>query len=248
MQTILVPGAWMGAWCWLPVTERLSALGVRAHAVTLEGLEDDTDPVQRSRVRLADHVAQLCQLLAGRPGPVVLVGHSYSSMVTAQAADRMPGRVAGLVHLGGFLPVDGRSLIDAWGGSDADRAAERGDIRRGGDLWAPPTAAMLAHEPDLTAEQAAGLAARFVPHPGHTVLDPAVLAAPVGGQPTTYVALSTGDEQEAWEHVPEVARQAAGWRRRHLVSGHFANVTQPQQVSELIAAEVAHYLGSVTTG
>ena len=35
---MLIPGAWMGAWAWEPVTERLRALGHPVHPVTLPGL------------------------------------------------------------------------------------------------------------------------------------------------------------------------------------------------------------------
>lgn len=238
-QVILVPGAWMNGSVWAPVAAHLTEHGLTVQAPTLLGLEPGADRTAPAAIRLAEHVAQLRALVEKTAGPVVLVGHSYSSLVTAQVADRLPERIAGLIHLGGFLPVDGRSLLDAWGDSEEERAAETAQIRRDGDLWMPPTVEMLAGEPDLDAAAREKLGRSFVPHPGRTVLDPAVMTAPVAQQPTTYVALSPHDCADAWAQAPAPAREAARWRRRHLATGHFAMVSQPQAVADLIAEEVA---------
>ncbi|WP_162907365.1 alpha/beta fold hydrolase [Allorhizocola rhizosphaerae] len=39
---VLIPGAWLGAWVWQPVAERLRALGHRVHVLTLSGLSGDS--------------------------------------------------------------------------------------------------------------------------------------------------------------------------------------------------------------
>lgn len=238
---VLVPGAWMAEWIWEPTAYALRKRGLGADTLTLRGLADGTSPADAAAVRLSDHVDELAAFVEKQAGPVVLVGHSYSSMVTGQVADRLGDRVRGLVHVGGFLPEDGRSLLDGWGDSAEARRQEEADIEAAGGLWAAPTLAMLQHEVGLSADDREFLAARLVAHPGRTVTDPAVLRTDLAAQPTTYVALSASGAEQAWAEAPEIARRAPGWRRRHIGGGHWPMVSRPDEMIELLADELAHY-------
>lgn len=233
----------MGSWIWDPTAERLHQRGIDAESITLSGLEPGASETDIAAVGLDDHVRQIVDLAgADRSRPVVLVSHSYSGMVTASAADRLGDQVAGLVHVGSFLPQDGRSMLDDWGDSAADRAQERADIEAVGTLWLAPTRPMLDFESDLSAGDRDHLAARFTPHPGRTVLDPATVTTPVDRQPTSYVALTPhGGFEEAWAEAPPVARTASDWRRRHLVSGHWPMVSALEDTVDLLEAEIRHH-------
>ncbi|MBP2435920.1 hypothetical protein [Microbacterium amylolyticum] len=87
------------------------------------------------------------------------------------------------------------------------------------------------------------LAAGFVAHPGSTVTDRAQLSAPVETQEATYVTLSLhGPAEDAdGRGNPETALTAPGWRRKHLVSGHWPMLSAPEETADLLAAEVRHY-------
>lgn len=100
--TILVPGAWMGGWIWEPTVQILRQHGIDAETITLENGD----------VGLGDHVRHLIDRVDGK---AIFISHSYSGMVTASAADRLGEQVRGLIHVGSFLPVNGHSLLDAWG-------------------------------------------------------------------------------------------------------------------------------------
>ncbi|WP_203336123.1 alpha/beta fold hydrolase [Nocardioides limicola] len=243
VRAVLVPGAWMGNWIWEPTVRHLAERGIDAEAITLRGLEGTEPEATVAAVHLEDHIQQLVQHVERMgPSPVVLISHSYSAMVTACAADRVGDQVRGLIHLGGFLPVDGRALLDDWSDSDAGREQERADIEAAGHLWAPPPRGLLDHESDLTPADRDYLAARLTPHPGHTVTEPARLSSPVGAQPSTYVALSPYDDiDRAWRDAPTVATLASRWRRRHLVSGHWPMLSTPEATADLLAAEIHHY-------
>lgn len=243
-DVVLVPGAWSDGSVWDAVAPRLRESGRAVDAVTLPGLEPGLPDHERARVGLADHVDALADQVretAGARG-VVLVAHSYSSLVCGQVADRLGPRVAGLVHLGGFLPQDGRSLLDDWGSGPQERREEADQIRRDGMLWAAPTAEMLTGMPGLGATDPSALATSLRPHPGRTVVEPAVMTAPVTEQPTTYVALSPDGEQDAWQEAPEPARLAPGWRRRYLASGHWPMLSHADDLVDLLEAEVSGYL------
>lgn len=243
IKTVLVPGAWMGAWIWEPTAERLRAQGFHAEAITLRGLEPEQSARAIPAVRLEDHVQQLISHISTRDArPTVLVSHSYSAFPTALAADQLDTQVCGLVHFGGFLPEDGRSLLDGWGDSAVARKQERADIAEAGELWMPPERSMLDYETDLTPEDRDFLAERFTPHPGQTITEPARLSTPVAAQPSTYVALSLhGGEAGAWEQAPAVAKLASNWRRRHLRSGHWPMLSTPETTADLIAEEIRLY-------
>lgn len=235
---ILVPGAWSRAWVWEPTANELRGRGLRAEAVTLRGLEADQPRSALAAVHLEDHVEQVTTLVTRRTDPVVLVGHSYSSMVTAQVADRVGHQVVGLIHFGGFIPTDGRSLLDDWGDSAQDRDRGRQEIVVAGDVWPAPERHMLEHERDLTEVDRNFLAERFTLHPGHTVTDPARLDADTSDQPTTYVVLSPDETSTASgtsEAVP------SSWRIEHLASGHWPMLSQPDEVVDLIAREALRY-------
>lgn len=236
--TILVPGAWSGAWVWEPTASDLCHRGLDAEAVTLLGLEPGRARTSIAGVRLEDHVDQVTAHLVRIAAPVVLVAHSYSSMVTAQVADRVGDQVAGLIHFGGFMPTDGRSLIDGWGDSESARDQERQAIIEAGNLWLPPERHLLEYEGDLTDADRNRLVECFAPHPGHTVTDPARLNAGTAGQPTTYVDLSpeeTATASRSTDNLPP------GWRHERLVSGHWPMLSRPDDVVDLIAREVVHY-------
>lgn len=243
VHAILVPGAWMGGWIWEPTVQALRDRGIHAHTLTLSGLEPGESAASRAAVRLADHVAQVVMAVEDLGSrPVVLVSHSYSGMVTATAADRLSERVLGQIHVGAFLARSGRSMLDDWGDSDEARAQERSAIEADDYLWQAPTRPMLDHENDLTPRDRDRLASRFTPHPGRTVLDPAEVSMPVEAQPSTYVALTPqGGFEEAWEDAPPLARAASGWRRRHLVSGHWPMVSAFEATVDLLDAEIRHF-------
>ncbi|QYJ04266.1 alpha/beta hydrolase [Nocardioides panacisoli] len=239
-RLLLLPGAWMGSWIWEPTVERLRSRGVGADTLTLRGLEADPPP-DTGAITLADHVTQVLDVLGAGDTPVTLVSHSYSGVVAAQVADRAPALVDGVVHVGGFLPRDGRSLLDDWGDSRAAREQEADDIAAAGNLWPAPTDEVLRTVPDLTAEDRRHLTRGFRDHPGSTVLDPARMTRPVAEQPTTYVALSPHGHEDAWATAPAPARDADAWRRRTLTSGHWPMVSQPDAVADLLTTEAHHY-------
>ena len=221
---VLVPGAWCGAGVWDAVAERLQAVGCAVTALTLTGLEPGTraDP---SGVGLQDHVEDVLRHLSERDlREVVLVGHSYSGLVVGQVADRAPERVARTVFVQSFLPADGHSLLDAFGGDAAEEARQ---IQRDGGWWAPPTEEGLAQEPDLDEAQARALRDRLVPHPGRTVREPVRMGRALADLPGTFVV-------EADTEVPSELRRVPAEHIHRIDAGHFSMVTAPDALADLL--------------
>src|SRR5258707_11983458 len=94
---LCLPGAWMGAWSWQFVLERLRAQGHDARALPFRGVGEraaELAPDIDNDVFLAD---TLDYLQRDDLREVVLVGHSFGSLIAQMVTDRMPERIAHLV-------------------------------------------------------------------------------------------------------------------------------------------------------
>ncbi|HEY2770940.1 MAG TPA: alpha/beta fold hydrolase [Solirubrobacteraceae bacterium] len=108
-RIVLVHGAFMGAWCWEPVTRALAEAGHSVQTVDLPGNGHDDTPA--SEASLERYAERICGVLQSG-SPALLVGHSMGGVAITQAAARCPEQVTGLVYVCAFAPQDGQSLGD----------------------------------------------------------------------------------------------------------------------------------------
>jgi pimeloyl-ACP methyl ester carboxylesterase len=109
MRFVLIHGAFSGGWVWGPLAERLEALGHTVEAPDLPGGGQDRTPIEE--ITLDAYARRVCEVLAARPEPALLAGHSMGGMAITQAAPRCADRIASMVYVAAFLPQDGQSLI-----------------------------------------------------------------------------------------------------------------------------------------
>jgi pimeloyl-ACP methyl ester carboxylesterase len=107
---VLVHGAFAGGWIWAPLAQALEALGHSVEAPDLPGAGDDPTPV--AEVTLDAYAERLCEVVARRPEPAVVVASSMGGVAATQAAACCGERIARLIYVAAFLPRDGQSLID----------------------------------------------------------------------------------------------------------------------------------------
>ena len=108
---LCLPGAWMGAWSWQFVLERLHAAGHDARALPFRGVGEraaELAPELDNDVFVADTVAALEQ---DDLRDIVLVGHSFGSLIASLVTDRVPERIAHLVIIDGGIAQDGQSIF-----------------------------------------------------------------------------------------------------------------------------------------
>ncbi|MEU8273671.1 alpha/beta fold hydrolase [Microbispora bryophytorum] len=106
---VLIPGMCHGGWCFRELCEELRHHGHRAVALTLTGLAERAHLLDGG-VNLDTHIRDVAGVLEAEDvRDAVLVGHSYGGMVITGVADRLPGRLAGLVYLDAVVPGDGDS-------------------------------------------------------------------------------------------------------------------------------------------
>ncbi|MDH2424467.1 alpha/beta hydrolase [Sphaerisporangium sp. TRM90804] len=229
---VLIPGPWMGAWVWEPVTRGLRSLGYQVHALTLSGLASPDADI--SAVDLDTHVDDVLSALERDDlRDVIIVAHSYSGIVAGQVADRAPDRVAHTVFVEAFLPHDGKSMLHAF--PERQRADELQLIADNEGRWPIPDAAVVADGQDLSLEQAQWLVERFVGHPGHTLSQPAVLTRPLAQQRGTYVVCAK--EHFAGRISPDIAalRSEPNWTFHTLDTGHWPMVSAPDSLVALLS-------------
>jgi pimeloyl-ACP methyl ester carboxylesterase len=229
---VLVPGAWHGGWSWAPVAQRLRAAGHRAITVTLPGLADGDDPRGH---RLADAAGHLVRLIEDRDlTGVVLVGHSWAGYPVNGAAERLAGRLAGLVYYGAQVPVVGRSMID-------DNPPEAGAMLRGMIEASPtrsiaPTVEFVEHIFMQGAEPAAQrlVADLLTPMPGDYFLDPAEgVDVTTLGIPLHYVL---GDDDQALPHPGATFAERLGVTPIPVPGTHEGMLTHPDEIAKAILA------------
>jgi pimeloyl-ACP methyl ester carboxylesterase len=235
---VLVPGAWLGAWAWGRVAQRLRERGHDVHPVTLPGLADraaDAGP----EVDLETHIGDVVGLLDDRNlADVVLVGHSYGALVTTGVADRAPDRLARLVYVDSAPIPDGMAMVDLFP-PEAYQALQR-TVAEHGDGWALPFPSFEELERDasltgLGPEERRFMAANATRQPFGTYTQPLRLRGEGGGS-YGKVAIACEEMQQLVASGEPSVQQITGpdWTYLELATGHWPMLSAPDELADLL--------------
>jgi pimeloyl-ACP methyl ester carboxylesterase len=228
---VLVPGAWLGGWCWRDV-----AVLLRSHSVvapTLTGLGERSHLLTRDTA-LHTHVADIANLLRYRDlVDVVLVGHSYGGMVITAVAEAAAERIARLIYLDASVPLDGQSNDDVVGPEIAARL--RSAAHSYGAGWRVPPADYVTDR--MPQDVRDWVRERLTPHPLRAFTEPVRLrSAAAAALPRTFIRTT---QSPLYDGLLERARRA-GWPCRELPGGHYAMLTEPDAVAAALADAAAN--------
>ena len=226
---VLVPGAWLGGWCWQRVTPLLRAAGHEVYTPTLTGLGERVH-LATPEVGLETHVTDVLNVLAFEDlRDVILLGHSYAGIVAGCVADRVADRVAQLVYLAASVPVHGRSSLDEW--SPEGRAWIEQQVRDRGDGWRWPLPDDLGPLPaGLTPEDEARLRARATPQPLRTMAEPARLTGAAGAAiPHAFIRCTMDGSA-----LPDVVVEET-WPVHRIDTGHWPMISAPRELAAMLA-------------
>jgi len=228
---VLVPGAWLGGWCWRNVAAALRADGHAVVGCTLSGLGERSHLLTRE-TGLDTHVTDIANLLRYRDlRDVVLVGHSYGGMVVTAVAEQAAERIGRLVYLDASVPIDGQSNDDVIGGEMASRL--RAAAQAQGDGWRVPPADYVTER--LPERLRDWVGERLTAHPLRAFTQPVKLqCAAAAALPRAFIRTT---RSPLYDRLLEGAQQA-GWPCRELAGGHYAMLSEPQAVAAALA-EVA---------
>jgi pimeloyl-ACP methyl ester carboxylesterase len=228
---VLVHGAWADASSWNGVTERLQREGhaVIAPANPLRGTTSDA--------------AYIASVLAGVPGPIVLVAHSYGGAVITNAATGNPN-VKALVYVAGFIPDAGEtapdlfkfpgSMIVAPPSPEATLTAR--PFPGGVDFYVNADPFREIFAADLPAEETALLAAAQRPLAAAAFTDAS--GPPAWKTIPSWALVATKDNTIGTENVRFMAKRAAPSRTVDVDAAHAVLLSQPQAVVDLIEKAV----------
>jgi pimeloyl-ACP methyl ester carboxylesterase len=225
---VLVPGAWLGGWCWRDVATWLYAHGHRVVTPTLSGLGERAHLLTRE-IGLHTHVADVTGVLRYHDlTDVVLVGHSYGGVVITAVAEVAPERIARLVYLDASVPLDGQSNDDVIGSEMAARL--RSAAHESGDGWRVPPADYVTER--MPQDLRSWVRERLTPHPLRSFTEPVQLrSAAAASLPRAFIRTT---QSPLYDGLLERARRA-GWPCRELPGGHYAMLTEPSAVAAALA-------------
>jgi len=226
---LLVPGAWLGGWCWRDVAPNLQAGGHTVIAATLTGLGERAH-LLRPDIGLDTHVADIMGLLHYQDlNDVTLVGHSYGGTVITAVAEQVPDRIRRLVYLDAAVPRDGESNNDVIGPERAAALQAAADLD--GDGWRVPPAVSVGD--GLPEALCCWVTARLTPHPLRPLGEPVSVRSQAGAAlPRTFIRTST--QSVLYAELMARARKA-GWSCHDLEGGHYPMFTQPQRLAAALA-------------
>ena len=228
---VCLPGAWMGAWSFQFVVERLRAAGHDARALPFRGVGEraaELSPDLDNDVFLAETIATLEKKDLR---DIVLVGHSFGSLIATLVTDRIPERIGHLVIIDGGIATDGQSIF---GRIPPEIVAKRKKLMKVVNdtevLPFAPVGSLIIDDPEL----AAWTHSHLTPHPVACYTKPITLHHPAGnGRPMTYIACTkprypvSAGMHEKVQAMPHV-------RYRSIEAGHNCIISAP----DLVAAEL----------
>ncbi len=221
---VLVHGGWAGGWQLRAVATQLRAAGHQVFTPTLTGLGERVH-LAHPDITLETHIQDIVNVIHFEDlSDVVLVGYSYSGMVTTAVAERMPERLAHLIYVDAYVPDDGQSLADILGPQMMQMLREFAD--QYGDGWRlphnPPDAPFRTDQPLNTAFQAVRLQdprARAIPRSFIFCTEDKDPADPIMGP----IA-----------HAAARAKASAAWGYHELPTGHVPWETMPEALAQLL--------------
>ncbi|MGW3512133.1 alpha/beta fold hydrolase [Streptomyces sp. NPDC000994] len=219
---VLLHGAFADGSSWSGVTSRLQSDGyqVVAAAVPLRGIASDT--------------SYLRGVLAGIPGPKVLVGHSYGGALVSQLADT--SGVKSLVYVAAFIPEAGETLgalNSQFPGSELGPDTTTTISYPGGvDLALKPETAQAIFAADIPARQAAVAIAAQRPVAASVFTEPVERTAPAALP--KYAVIPTGDHAIAPAAERFMAHRAGARITEVPDASHLVAISRPDAVTKVI--------------
>jgi len=230
MNIVLVPGFWLGAWSWAPVTAAVEAAGHTPHPLSLPGMESvDAD---RTGITLDDHIRFVEEYIADLDGDIVLVGHSGGGSVIHAVVDRHPDRIRHAVYVDSGPTPDGMEI-------NANIPEVNGELPLPDWNFFDDLELTGLDEADLE-----NLRARAVPTPTRVARDPQVLTNEARYEVPITVITCTYSAEEMRRGMGAGVPYFAELPRIHevgiveLPTGHWPQFSRPRDLANVIVAAI----------
>jgi pimeloyl-ACP methyl ester carboxylesterase len=226
---VLIPGAWLGAWCWKDVVPVLEKKGHSAYPVTLTGMGE------RAHLGTRDHgmataVQDVLNIIKfNELEDFVLVGHSFAGKVAAAVADQAHSKVRKVIYLDAIRPDRVREPQAGF-----DPTKEFGPVPQG-TFGVPLTEAIVGNiGKDVKGGQLRRMMSLATPWPIKLGLDPITLSANYDGVKEAYIFCSlSGDPVE---DIVAGKWGALNGPHKIIETGHWPMITKPAELAEDLIA------------
>jgi pimeloyl-ACP methyl ester carboxylesterase len=216
---VLVHGAWHGGWCWRRVADQLTANGHYVVAPPLSGVGERSH-LAGDAITLSTQIDDVVNEITWKDlDHVVLVGHSYGGIVITGVAERVRERLAAIVYLDAFIPLDGQSLAMLRPATAAPFPTPMAP--------APPASYFKVNDKD-----AAWVDRKLTPHPTRCLTDPLHVTGAYQLIATKAYIRAPAFPQAAFDAAYRRCQADPSWRTFEMSSGHDVMLDQP---SELVA-------------
>jgi pimeloyl-ACP methyl ester carboxylesterase len=231
---VLLPGSFLGGWCWRLVAAELRRGGHDVFTPTLTGLGERAH-LAGAVSGISTHIDDLAAAIeAEELTDAVIVAHSYAGAVMSGLRGSVRERVAAFVHLDAAVPEPGRSVFDLIDRAFADsyrRSASGGLIpfpAGTAERWAIPEG-----------EGRAWLARRVTPHPLATLEQPLEVVEPAAHIRQVYVYCTVKPGLDVFAAAARNARDSADWTYLELPTGHVPQISHPEVLAQVFDRKVA---------
>jgi pimeloyl-ACP methyl ester carboxylesterase len=229
---LVAHGAWGAGYTWKKMHPLVSAAGHRLVTPTYTGLGERAHLADPSH-DLETHIQDMLAVIRYEDlHDVVLVGHSYGGMVATGVADRARDKVASLIYLDAFVPIDGEALFDLVH-AESRRAME--ESARSGDGWRVRPNPIPA---DTSAADMKWLADRRQPQSVKCFNSPLHLSGDIT-VPRSYIYCTRITPADTFGRFATRAKTEPGWRYHEIDASHSPHVTAPEALATLLRSIVA---------
>jgi pimeloyl-ACP methyl ester carboxylesterase len=230
---LVCTGAWSAGWAWKKMHPRMVAAGHRLVTPTYTGLGEREHLASPSN-DLETHIQDMLAVIKYEDlRDIALIGHSYGGMVATGVADRARDRVARLIYLDAFVPMDRQSLMDANPPAVRQRMQE---LAKAGDGWRVPSNPI---PPDTSEADVKWISERRVPQSIKCFEQPLNIRNGDLTLPRSYVYFTRVTPADPFRPFAERAKNDPGWRYYELDSSHSAHVTAPEALARLLQTIVS---------
>lgn len=217
---VLVHGFWADGSCYSEIIPTLLAEGYEVIAVqnALTSLEDDVAATKRALARIE--------------GNCILVGHSWGGFVITEVGN--DERVSGLVYIAALAPDVGESMMDLMSkyGSPSPHFQEQD-----GFVWISKQGVEQVLANDLSAEKKALIHATQTPP--SALLTEVKASLPAWKSKPSWYIVATNDNAVPPDLQQDLS-QRIGATTIAVESSHFAMISHPQEVLEVIRQAAAN--------
>lgn len=226
---VLVPGAWLGAWCWKNVVPVLEKEGHSVHPVTLTGMGERVHLATKD-VGMDTAIQDVLNVIKYNDiDEFVLVGHSFAGKVAAAVADREHDHVRKVVYLDAFRPERVRTPQAGF-----DPTREFGPPPPGTHAIPLTKETVKNIGKDVTGANLEWMMSKATPWPVKLAADPITLSANYDNVKEAYIFCTLSGDP-----VDEII--AGKWGKlegpyKTMETGHWPMITKPEELARHLMA------------